>query len=89
MRAVLDHFANFRFDQVVPLDARLARPAHVRGGHRRFIHFARHVTRFARQIGQIGESRRDFVAPADEPHAEFDHRGHGRAIERAEILLLA
>ena len=57
-RAFGDHFANLGFDEVVALDLGFARRAQVRGGHRRFAGLPRDVTGFARQIGQIGETRR-------------------------------
>ena len=40
-RALGDHLANFRFDEVVPLDLGFAGAAQVRGGDRRFARLPR------------------------------------------------
>ena len=84
-----DHLANFGFDQIVALDSRLARHAQVRGRHRRFAGLPRDIAGFARQVGQVHETRGDLVAAARQAHAVFDHRRDGGAVEGAKAFVLA
>src|SRR5579864_544313 len=54
-RAIRDHLADFRFDEVVPLDFGLPRGAEMSCGYRRFRSLPRDVAGFAREIGEIDE----------------------------------
>src|SRR6266849_10829752 len=74
-RTFLDHFADARLDQVVALHFRRQGAADVGRANNGFPGSGRIVMRFARQVGDVNETRGDLVPSTSLAHAVFEHSG--------------
>ena len=71
------------------LDFRVQRLAHVLGGDHFLSIVPRSVAGFARQIGEIEKSRRDFSAAPGQAHAVLQDRRDGGAVKGQKLFVVA